>query len=226
MTQGPGTNYEESPLDLDDLQAIEESLILSYLDEEKQSPDGIDENITGELFVKVSLARARLEIENNIEEIEQKIHKENKDSGIDEEDMRKRAEVKMIQLTAHQVMEYFILASALIETLSIDLLKKEVITDEYSDSTKTDTILESRMVQETREDLLLRTGTIDESLKSELTHVRTVRNKLVHDVSDHIFLEWIDNIPTELDRAYDAYSQLFDKIADDIVSLEVTLDSE
>lgn len=55
-----------------------------------------------------------------------------------------------------------------------------------------------------------------------MSHVRSMRNKLVHNFSDHLFLEGMDDIPSELDRAYDVHTQLQDMLTEgDMISIGI-----
>lgn len=214
------------PLDIEDLQLIEESLILAYKDEDKNNNDWYNDEYIGEILAKIVIGRMRLEIEKELENAEGEVI-----SKVDEDctrkDLQTIIETKKIRSTSLQIMNYFVLVSTFIETLSIDLLKKELIADEHSDTKKTDTIIEHRFDQELREDLLFRTGIIDEPLKSELSHIRVIRNSLVHDFNNHLLLEAINDVSSELRRAYNAYSELFDQVnEDDTVELKTAIDSK
>lgn len=214
------------PLDIEDLQLIEESLILAYKDEDKNNNDWYNDEYIGEILAKIVIGRMRLEIEKELENAEGEVI-----SKVDEDctrkDLQTIIETKKIRSTSLQIMNYFVLVSTFIETLSIDLLKKELIADEHSDTKKTDTIIEHRFDQELREDLLFRTGIIDEPLKSELSHIRVIRNSLVHDFNNHLLLEAINDVSSELRRVYNAYSELFDQVnEDDTVELKAAIDSK
>jgi hypothetical protein len=214
------------PLDIEDLQLIEESLILAYKDEDKNNNDWYNDEYIGEILAKIVIGRMRLEIEKELENAEGEVI-----SKVDEDctrkDLQTIIETKKIRSTSLQIMNYFVLVSTFIETLSIDLLKKELIADEHSDTKKTDTIIEHRFDQELREDLLFRTGIIDEPLKSELSHIRVIRNSLVHDFNNHLLLEAINDVSSELRRVYNAYSELFDQVnEDDTVELKTAIDSK
>lgn len=83
-----------------------------------------------------------------------------------------------------EIILYYSLASTLIEEQSVELLKLNLIDNEFRQSNKTDRLLERRLNQEEREQLLLRTGIIDEGLAGELQRIRETRNEIVHDLSE------------------------------------------
>ncbi|MCU4743959.1 hypothetical protein [Natronoglomus mannanivorans] len=77
---------------------------------------------------------------------------------------------------------FFSLANAMLEKYSVMLLNETIIDEEYQESSKTAKLLERRLSQEEREQLLLRTGEIDEGAVGEMSRVRGIRNDLVHDI--------------------------------------------
>lgn len=202
MTRDSENGDQEPVFDLDNLRMMEEAMIRSYIDDE--APDFHDES-----------------------EIEHEVFSEEDMTDIDDRFLKNQAEIKKVQSAAHLVMNYFVLASTLIEPMSINLLKNELIVEEYSGTKKTNNMFEHRLDQELREDLLLRTGIIDESLKSEMSHIRSIRNGLVHDFTNYLFLEVVDSVPSELDRVYETYSQLLNIVTEgDTISLKVEMDGE
>jgi len=209
-------NTEEDDIehfDIEDLKILQKTLIQTYYDDTEELEE-YDDSLTGEILAKITIGRMRLEITKEIRNIEQRTISDSDEESIDE-NLKMNMKINKIQSTSHQIINYFVLTSTLIESLSIDLLKKELIADEHSNAKKTDNIIEHRLDQELREDLLYRTGIIDESLKSELSHVRHKRNSLVHDVNNYLLLETIENIPSELKRVHDTYSRLFEKVSED-----------
>lgn len=82
------------------------------------------------------------------------------------------------------------------------------------------------MNQEIREDVLLRAGIIDESVKSEMAHIRSIRNKLVHDFLRHSLLEGMDNIMSDVERAYNLHTQLSNRVTEgETVPLQINMDN-
>ena len=223
MAQQSENSDKDSNLDLEDLKVMEEAVILSYIDGSTDEIEEIDEQEVGGILAKIALARMRIEIERDLQNAEDDIFSDRDTNSVDEDVLRKLAESKKIQSSSHMIMNYFVLASALIESMIIDLFKKELIEDEYSETAKTKTIVEHRLDQKLREDLLFRTGIIDQALKSELSHVRGIRNGLVHNFTDYLLLKEIDSVPSELDRVYNTYTDVFDRVSEDsTVSLEVS----
>lgn len=157
MGQDPENNEKETkPLDLDDLRLMEAAVIKSILHDE------LEDEKAGEVVAKLALVRLSIEIENQLVNVEEEITEGHKSDDFNEHFIESELVVKKVQTTAHMIIEYFTLSSIFIETLSIRLLKEELIVDKYSETRKTENILEHRMGQETREDLLLRTGIIDD----------------------------------------------------------------
>ena len=227
MTQESENNEQES-LDLDDLRAMEEAIIFSYLNGENIDASGeIDGEFDGELIAKITLARMSLEIKKELKEIGPEISSEENASDIGEDYMRNKIEIEKIRSISHRVLNYFVLSSILIESLTIELLEKELIIEEYSNSKKTNNLIKHRLNQKSREDFLFRTGIIDNSLKSELKHIRDIRNSLVHNLADYLYLEAVDSVPSEIDRVYNTYSRLLDEVSEeDTISLSVSMDVE
>lgn len=114
-----------------------------------------------------------------------------------------------IKFLSDKYVLFFSLLSALIEEKSVELLKEELIEEEFRESDRTKTLLKRRMNQEQREQFLLRTGVIDNGLASELSRVRTLRNMVLHDLENRMFLD--ENIGSnDVERGLTALEELTD----------------
>lgn len=226
---------ESSALDFDSLKLIEESLIRVALSDEIPDPPDygmdypgheddldMDQEEYSRMIAHFSMVRLAIEIEHQLDEIEESITDEYDPDDSISDSLEDEIKIEKIGSVGNQLIEYFTLISIFIESLSVEILEKELINEEYSGSNKTTNLLQHRMDQGMREDILLRTGIIDESLKSEMNHVRTIRNKLVHNFAHRILLDGFDNIHSDIDRAFDVHRRLKEKVAgDDTVSISV-----
>lgn len=119
-----------------------------------------------------------------------------------------------------QITEFIVTSQILIEEASVELLREELIDERYKESSDTDTLLNRRMSQREREELLLRTGIIDSGLKGEMKNIRTTRNNLAHKVGESILLESIDDLSSELDRTLDTVNKIRGMLSDNTSQLQ------
>lgn len=203
----------------EELPDIELAMIFSSLDsgpEVPAPPEG--------LASRVRLLRVLFELEDKIEEAQtesqefvqkeiERFEQENMEKWeVPEyltenlEDIFKEAEV-IRQVSSHVFLTVTII-NEMISHFSVEILKKELIDEEYEKSSKTQNLLAKRMNQGDREDLLLRTGTISEGLKSEMSHIRDFRNKLVHDVENRVVFYHTSNLLSEVNRGIEALNSV------------------
>lgn len=124
-------------------------------------------------------------------------------------------------------IQYITLLSSLAEQFTGLLIKRELIQEEFRESGKTDNLIYYSMSQADRENLLLRTGVIDESTKSELAHLRSVRNSFIHNQVEMLLMNSIENIETESKRLFDSINELSTQIiGDDVVTVQVSPGSQ
>lgn len=204
---------KDSKIDAEFLEMMEQAVILGRIRED--NPDKIDLNQEelGVLAGKVTLAKLQYELEKEIYLVEKEV-KELSDSDELTDVLERRLEARKIQESSDKFIKHITLCSIFLEHYSIQLLEKEVISQEYKDSSKTRKFLEHNLNQEEREDLLLRAGIIEESLKSEMSHVRILRNRIVHEFTNFLFLDGVDNVVSEAQRAYQACNDLGERIVD------------
>jgi len=222
-------NYEE-------MQDIRKSLIFDILLKEQgvdtESDDAFDVNSIAVL----RLGELRLEISRDLNKANDRVKKEFDliEDKSDEFDSDKIKDVKELVQKAEKasevsgkVIEYFTLLSSLVEEITISILLEEIISEEYVESTSSKKLFQRNMTQESREELLLRTGTIDEGLKGELKRIRSTRNELLHNTNKSILLNDLENIVSELDRASKTLTKLR-KIESDgkLVGQDLTIEYE
>ncbi|WP_115863356.1 hypothetical protein [Halorussus litoreus] len=140
---------------------------------------------------KVSGMIALKDLASDIEETHQEIKEWSESRGMTPSTERYDFMIQLatIRFLSDEYVLFFSLLSAMVEEISIELLKKELIEEEYQDSNQTDRLLERRMNQEQREQLLLRTGVIENGLTSEMSRIRSLRNMVLHDLMNRMFLD-------------------------------------
>jgi hypothetical protein len=111
------------------------------------------------------------------------------------------------QKTSGLIVEYFTIASAIIEQRSADLLYMTLVEDSR-ESKSARSFFQSNLQQWQREELLYRCGVIDEELKSNLKRARDTRNTLVHDLRERLYIEEDGDTVDDIDRALTAVEDL------------------
>jgi len=125
-----------------------------------------------------------------------------------------------------EVLGVMTTAALLLEELSIDLIKKEVISEKHEEAGKTDRYLQ-RMTQKNREHLLLRTGTIEQPLHGKISGVRIMRNNIVHNPENSALFLDIDNLESEIGDCLEAVNELEELVFENPSNqVEVTISSE
>ncbi|WP_152423168.1 hypothetical protein [Natrinema versiforme] len=109
-----------------------------------------------------------------------------------------------------EIILFFTLSSGVIEDYCIDLINREMIDSEYRDSNKTDTLLQNKLNQKTREELLLRCGIIEKSLHDEIRYILQIRNRLVHDVKEQQQLNPVEDVQSDIRRAVKVVNSLYE----------------
>jgi len=227
---------DDDVINYDEMQDIRKSLIFDILLKEQgvdtESDDAFDVNSIAVL----RLGELRLEISRDLNKANDRVKKEFDliEDKSDEFDSDKIKDVKELVQKAEKasevsgkVIEYFTLLSSLVEEITISILLEEIISEEYVEFTSSKKLFQRNMTQESREELLLRTGTIDEGLKGELKRIRSTRNELLHNTNKSILLNDLENIVSELDRASKTLTKLR-KIESDgkLVGQDLTIEYE
>jgi|GEM_PF-5187215 len=101
---------------------------------------------------------------------------------------------------SNDIILFYTLCGGFIEKTSRQLLEDRLIDEEYQGTSKTEDLLKNQMPQGMREDLLNRTGILDEGTTSEMSHIRGIRNSLVHNIEQQQFLEPLEDVSTEIQR--------------------------
>jgi hypothetical protein len=113
-------------------------------------------------------------------------------------------------LKKDELEEFFTISSQMIETLSIELVMEEVV----SESRKSNSVRQkvTRKSQREREWLLHVTGLISDGQKGEIRRVYDLRSSIVHGSdSSSDFLTEV-NIPSDIDRAKSAINSLHEEL--------------
>ena len=109
-------------------------------------------------------------------------------------------------LKKDELKEIFTLTGQMIETLSIDLIMKEVIAESRRSNSVRQRV--ERMSQGDREWLLHATGVISDGDKGKIRRAYDLRNSIVHSSENTGELLRSLNIPSDIDRAKDAVNSL------------------
>lgn len=197
---GENKENDEAEFTRDEIEAIERVIFNSIIDEDMDEPLYDDSDILDSLhsMSEFSLIILEKEIEDAFYNANKEIEEKIEDIDSDYMDRTKRA--KRAQMVSPYIQPYFAISQEIINELTIELLEEELIEERYRETNKTDAILRNRFDQELREDLLLRTGIVDNSIKSEMTHVRLTRNRLIHDFEKRIIISSTEEIFVEIER--------------------------
>ncbi|SMP11981.1 hypothetical protein SAMN06265347_10415 [Halobellus salinus] len=113
-------------------------------------------------------------------------------------------------LIKDEATNYFLLVGGMIEQLSIDLIFEKVIReDRQSDSQRKQV---KRMPQTEREEILYMTGIIDSGEKGKIGRAYGTRNDLAHNADDTAVTDVLNNVDSDIERAYDAVELLHKKL--------------
>ncbi len=230
MTESHQEDSKESKFSLDELKLIEAQFMLLHMEDGPDINESLDVDLPTpqqeHATAILTLIRIYFEVEEGIEEakeeVEEILEPINEEFEIGQEMSDAAKEARMIRKTAANAFQFFLLISNWIEKQSVQILENELIIDEFSNTKKTSNLLNRRFNQEDREDLLLRSGAIDEALKSEMSHVRSVRNRLAHNYIEHIFLEGAEKVLKDMRRAMKVHNELIDlSTEENVVPIEV-----
>jgi hypothetical protein len=107
-----------------------------------------------------------------------------------------------------EVVLFFTLAHEKIEQLSERVFENTIIDEEFEGSSGTGSCIQS-LSQPQREQLLLRTGTIDSGLHSKMKDTREIRNDLLHNLKIRYRADTERDVQKEGKRAVEAINQLY-----------------
>lgn len=202
-------------LDKDRVSDLRKQLIIEdviYRDKDVDPPNEPSGMDRATVIAKLTVMETELEILDIISEAEEELEE------LDEEFTEDEEEQFILGLVFPKITNEFYqlvtIVTEFIEYYSAELLKKELIDEKYEESNKTESLVNGRLSADLKEELLMRTGLIDESLRSEMSHVRKLRNKLVHDLSHRMLFKDIDTITVELDRIIETYLKIEDLATD------------
>lgn len=116
-----------------------------------------------------------------------------------------------------RLLEFYVVGHAHLERLSAVLLY-EAIGDKSLPPWNTINFFRE-FSQANREELLYRTGVIDEGLKGELQNIRSSRNELVHRQHQRMHLSADEHIGTMVDRAFSKIQEV-DALVNELAGID------
>jgi len=116
------------------------------------------------------------------------------------------------------LLEFFTVATATIERDSTSLLTHELTQEELNHTKSAHDFFKDNFNQQQREGLLYYAGFVDSGLKGELAKVRKRRNELVHEQLARRYLEDVDEIMADVDRALRVIEKL-EKQLDEVMEV-------
>ncbi|WP_229112274.1 hypothetical protein [Halapricum desulfuricans] len=224
---------DDEEVSLETLRIVKKDMILSEI--ASDYPDTDFDNLPADQLsredrldgiLRIVIAESLFEIERKVEDLENEIERELEEvlsdpESFDEKYRELLFRTKLVENLSYEFIFYISLISEYMKTLSIEVLESQLIEEKYQGTNKTERMLEN-LSQPQREQLMLRTGIIDESLNSELSHVREVRNDMMHDFHERLLFRTVDDVLTETDRAYSALQDLETYARDDLESITFT----
>lgn len=134
------------------------------------------------------------------------------DEDLDDEELEQVERGMLRTFMADDILIFFVLAQDTIENLTVDVLNKDLIAEEYQGTNETMKTLRKRLPQPGCEHLLLRCGIIDHETVDEMRTFRTRRNRLVHDRDVHHTLDFEDPVMHEVDRGLAIINTLYEHL--------------
>jgi len=161
---------------------------------------------TNPLTLRVlTLERLKREIESKYDSVIHPPEEMPADPKITREDLNRL-------LIKDEVTNYFLLVGGMIEQLSIDLICEKVISEDRQSENQRTRV--EQMSQAEREQLLYMTSVIGDGERSEIRRAYNTRNDLAHNVTDRSVTDVLDNVESDIERAYDAVEILHMKLYD------------
>lgn len=203
---------EDSPPDTDfiDNADLIEAAALGEILTDGDREAGLPREEAASLLARTRIAEKRIHILNEIEEVILEISDDQElaEDPTEWELPNKVAKGLVIKKISNDIFTYFALAGGVVEAISIDILEKELIDEEFRGTGKTNKLLNRQMNQKMRNDLLLRTGIVDTGIHSKLSETRKARNKLSHDLTQLFDMDTIEDMIDTMDSAFEAINSL------------------
>ena len=129
---------------------------------------------------------------------------------VEERDPEARGLTLLTEKERTLLLEFFTVATATIERDSTSILTEQIAPDDNRGDAHE--FLQKNFNQKQREGLLYHTGIINTGLKGELAKIRQRRNELVHEQLARRYLDDIDAVSADVDRALRAVEKLDEKL--------------
>jgi len=124
-----------------------------------------------------------------------------------EDDLGAERMFVLSQKTSGLLVEYFTIASAIIESRSAELLNMKLVGDGRKSKSSL-RFFQRNLRQGQREELMYRCGIIDEGFKGSLKDVRRERNNIVHNLDERLYIGEDDETIKNVDKALTAVEDL------------------
>lgn len=192
-------NGGPEPISFDYLDRIEDSFPLPAMTEDPELT-GVDDIFPGDEDTMTAYDGIG-EIESLYEQVNEVV-----------EEIEQRAPVNdTIILTARErtrLLEFYVVGHAHLERLTTNLIY-ETIADKQLPPKNTIKFFRD-FTQAEREELLYRVGVVDEGMKGEMKNIRDMRNQLVHQQHQRMYVSADEHLETMVDRAFAKIKELDD----------------
>lgn len=116
------------------------------------------------------------------------------------------------------LLEFFTASHAVIENLSVDILKLKLLKADHASENFSDWLFKVNLSQSRRQELLSKAGAIGDGLKGDMNQVRKARNELVHNRASRLAVSSVDDWTANADRALRTVERLYEIKWDGAVS--------
>lgn len=184
---------------------------LEDVNEETSKPDLENKAILYMIFSLYKLnISIKKELQSTFDEFKAIVDnvEEDTESDFPNEVKSKVLESMILDRTGYESISYFILSHVCIEWLTIEVFQDQLIDEQFHNTNKTDELVKESLTQSQRENLLYRSGSIDDGLFQAMSEIRGLRNDIAHDLVEASFLHSMDDIESELDNAWRTVSKL------------------
>lgn len=203
---------QEDRIPIDTIRSIEiEAIAVEFLELDENEYDAVRDP---QEIMYLSIIRQYGELVNEIntyieeyDKLVEDIEEEDDINITDEEEREGLKQYLYLQLQS-DFFQYLILCSTYIEQLTKNLLEQELIEEEYRGTSRTNDLFSYGFGQRNRNDLLKRSGVIDEELHDVLEDVRSVRSKIIHEIEPRITPNFYKNIVELLENSFIAINRL------------------
>ncbi|PCR92469.1 hypothetical protein [Natrinema ejinorense] len=219
---------DEQTIEPEEAERIEFSLILDIILDDAESFEEInieDKDATRGTLSRLRLIKVAADAYKEVTEFEDEISMISDDLGDDAGAVAQKA--RNIQTSSDKLILLFSIASEMMQEYSAELLRDHMIVDEFKESNKTQDLLERDLNQTVREELLLRTGIIDEGLKSEMVHLRKFRNQLIHGDPVEALNKTPNELESEIERCLQTINELLEHSSENLsTELAITVETD